>query len=163
MSQVLSHGVRRCLVALAVLGIVGCGSAPPPAPKERIVLEPCSFSIKERVRVVEKGTLGATIGVSLVVSNPNKVPVLLQQINYSVTVGSHNLGKSQAGPKTLIRAGGEAMVPLRLNVSYISGGLSVIESIAKEQVDVKMDGSAVIACADNKYACDPLNFPVVLK
>lgn len=159
----LHSGVSRAILALAALGIIGCGSAPPPPPKERVVLEPCSFTVKERVRVVEKGALGATVEFSLKVANPNSVPVVLQQVKYDVTVGSSHLGKSQAGPRTTIKAGAEAIVPLRLNVSYVSSGAGVLEAIAKEQVVLKMDGSAIIACADNRFDSDPLDFPVILK
>lgn len=122
-----------------------------------------SFTLKERIRVVEKGALGATIQFSLKVSNPNSVPVTLQQMKYDVAVGSNHLGKSQAGPRTTIPAGAEAIVPLRMNVSYVSSGAGVLEAISNEQIALKLGGTALIACASNKYDCDPLDFPIILK
>lgn len=163
MLTMLPSGLRRGVIGLALLGILGCGSAPPPPPKERIVLEPCSFTLKERIRVVEKGALGATVQFSLKMSNPNSVPVILQQMKYDVTVGSNHLGKSQAGPRTTVAPGAEGIVPLRMNVSYISSGAGVLEAIANEQIVLKLGGSALIACGDNKYDCDPLDFPLILK
>ncbi len=150
------------LAALAVAAFVsGCGSG---QPKQRIVLQPVEVALMpEGPKVIDKGITGATLNFPFKVTNPNSVPVMLERLNLNATINDKELGSNVASPGVTIGANETVEVPVKYDVSFIGGGLAIVEAIASQSAQVAVDGTSKISNASNQFEADPLEHPFQIK
>lgn len=150
------------LAALAVAAFVsGCGSG---QPRQRIVLQPVEVALMpEGPKVIDKGITGATLEFPFRVSNPNSVPVMLERLNLNGTINDKELGSNVAAPGVTIGANETVAVPVKYDVSFIGGGVAIIDAIASQSAKVAVDGTAKISNASNQFDADPLEHPFQIK
>lgn len=162
--QVIKDQVKRfgLLAAAAAVALVsGCGSA---QPRQRIVLQPVEVALMpEGPKVIDKGITGATLEFPFRVTNPNSVPVLLERLDLKATINDKELGSNVAAPGVTIGANETAAVPVKYDVSYIGGGMAIIDAIANQSAQVLVEGLAKISNASNQYDADPLEHPFQIK
>lgn len=150
------------LAALAVATFVsGCGSA---QPRQRVVLQPIEVALMpEGPKVLDKGITGATLNFPFKVTNPNTVPVMLERLNLNATVNDKELGSNVAAPGVTIGPNETVEVPVKYDVSFISGGMAIVEAIASQSAKVAVDGTAKVSNASNQFDADPLEHPFQIK
>lgn len=150
------------LAALAVAAFMsGCGSG---QPRQRIVLQPVEVALApEGPKVIDKGITGATLEFPFKVTNPNTVPVMLERLNLNGTINDKELGSNVAAPGVTIGANETVLVPVKYDVSFIGGGVAIVEAIASQSAKVAIDGAAKVSNASNQFDADPLEHPFQIK
>jgi hypothetical protein len=54
-------------------------------------------------------------------------------------------------------------VPVKYDVSFIGGGLAIVEAIASQSAQVAVDGTSKVSNASNQFEADPLEHPFQIK
>lgn len=150
------------LAAVAVAAFVsGCGSG---QPRQRIVLQPIEIALApEGPKVLDKGITGATLSFPFKVTNPNTVPVLLERLNLNATINDKELGSNVAAPGVTVGPNETVEVPVKYDVSFISGGVAIVEAIAAQTAKVAVDGTSKISNGSSQFDADPLEHPFQIK
>ncbi|MCO5170891.1 MAG: LEA type 2 family protein [Planctomycetes bacterium] len=151
----------RVLAALAVaVSLQACGA---PQPRERIVLQPVDLMLQDAPKVVDRGLTGATLSFPFKVTNPNATSVTLERLNLNATINDKALGANTAAPAVRIGPNETVIVPIKYDVSFISGGMAVVDAITNQNAAVAVDGTAKVSNADNRFDADPLEHPFQIK
>jgi LEA14-like dessication related protein len=146
------------IVALA-LGVMGCESAP----RQQLVLKACDISLKDAPKVKERSLTGAVLSFPFRVQNPNTVAVTLDHLNVNPTINGSELGSNLITSGITIGPNEIADVNIDYAVSFISGGLAVVDAIVGQSATIAIDGSAKIRNEDSRYDAQPLEHPFQIK
>ncbi|MBX3468352.1 MAG: LEA type 2 family protein [Planctomycetes bacterium] len=149
------------LAALAVAAsLQACGT---PQPRERIVLQPVDLMLNDAPKVIDRKLTGATLGFAFKVTNPNATSVTLERMNLNATINDKALGANNAAPAVRIGPNETVIVQIKYDVSFISGGMAIVEAVTSQNAAVAVDGTAKVSNADNRFDADPLEHPFQIK
>lgn len=121
------------LLPLFVLGWLGCA-------------KPTSLDYLgiRNVKLLSMGWKESTVAVDVEYYNPNRYPLTLKNADVSVFVNDKYFGKTTFDSTLTIPKLDTFLMPVKLTVDMANTGISFLQTLGSEEVNIRLEGSAKI-------------------